>query len=173
MTVIPDVLTDDLAVVFCGTAAGNVSAQREAYYAGPGNVFWPTLFEVGLTPRLLRPEEYREVTSFGLGLTDLVKIAAGVDSQLAQSHFDQQRLREVINRYMPRIVAFTSKRTAGEFLGRPVEYGLQPEQVGSTMLFVLPSPSGAARRWWDVSYWRELARMRTVVNDRSSLNQPL
>ncbi len=74
---------------------------------------------------------------------------------------------------MPRIVAFTSKRTAGEFLGRPVEYGLQPEQVGSTMLFVLPSPSGAARRWWDVSYWRELARMRTVVNDRSSLNQPL
>ncbi len=40
---------------FCGTAVGNVSAQRGAYYAGPGNMFWPTLHGAGLTPRRLQP----------------------------------------------------------------------------------------------------------------------
>jgi double-stranded uracil-DNA glycosylase len=160
MTVLPDILAPNLHILFCGTAVGNVSAQRRAYYAGPGNMFWPTLYEVGLTPRLLRPEEYREVLSFGLGLTDLVKTVSGVDSQLSDSHFDRDRLAATILRYAPKIVAFTSKRAAQEFLGRPVGYGLQPETVGSTLLFVLPSPSGAARRWWDISYWRYVAQLR-------------
>ncbi len=160
MNVLPDILTDDLEIVFCGTAAGNVSALRRAYYAGPGNVFWSTLFEVGLTARLLQPEDYPQVVVFGLGFTDLVKSIAGVDSQLLEDHFDRQRLREVILRYEPKILAFTSKRAASEFLDRPVGYGLQPERVGASALFVLPSPSGAARGWWDVRHWQELARLR-------------
>lgn len=119
MTVLPDVLAPNLAIVFCGTAVGNVSAQRGAYYAGPGNMFWPTLFAVGLTPRLLQPEEFREVLSYGLGLTDLVKAVAGVDTQLSDNHFDQGRLRATILHYEPAILAFTSKRAGSEFLDRP------------------------------------------------------
>ena len=80
MTVLPDILAPGLDIVFCGTAVGNVSAQRGAYYAGLGNMFWPTLYEIGLTPRRLQPEEFREVLSFGLGLTDLVKAVLGVDT---------------------------------------------------------------------------------------------
>ena len=95
-TVLPDVFAENLDIVFCGTAVSNVSAQRGAYYAGPGNAFWPTLFAIGLTPRQLQPEEYCEVLSYRLGLTDLVKAVAGVDSQLSDGHFDQGRLRETI-----------------------------------------------------------------------------
>lgn len=160
MTILPDLLAPNLDIVFCGTAVGNVSAQLGAYYAGPGNQFWPTLSEIGLTPRRLQPEEYREILSFGLGLTDLVKTVSGVDTQLSGHHFDRERLRGVILRYEPKIVAFTGKRAGREFLDRPVGYGLQPETVGSTALFVLPSPSGAARRWWDAGQWRDLARLR-------------
>jgi len=36
-----------------GNAAGTVSARIGAPYAGPGNGFWRTLHEVGLTPSLL------------------------------------------------------------------------------------------------------------------------
>ena len=42
-TILPDVLGPNLKVVFCGTAAGAVSAKRRAYYAGPGNKFWQTI----------------------------------------------------------------------------------------------------------------------------------
>jgi hypothetical protein len=69
--VLPDVLGPGLRVVFCGTAVGSASAKRGAYYAGPGNKFWPTLHAIGLTPRRLMPEEFRSVLDYGIGLTDL------------------------------------------------------------------------------------------------------
>src|SRR3546814_13773735 len=56
--VLPDVLAPGLRLVFCGSAAGRKSAELGAYYAGPGNKFWPTLYEIGLTPRH-RSEERR------------------------------------------------------------------------------------------------------------------
>jgi TDG/mug DNA glycosylase family protein len=158
--VLDDVLGPDLAIVFCGTAVGAASARRRAYYAGPGNRFWPTLFEVGLTPRRFEPEEYRKIREHGLGLTDLAKSVSGADRDLADEDFDRARLRRAIRKHAPRILAFTSKRAAEEYVGRPVRYGLLPETIGRTRLFVLPSPSGAARGHWDTRRWRELARRR-------------
>ena len=159
MSVLPDVLAPGLAVVFCGTAVSAASARRQAYYAGPGNAFWRTLFEVGLTPRCLEPEQYNCIRQYGLGLTDLAKSISGSDQVLSDEHFDRDGLRTKIRRYRPCILAFTSKRAGQEFLGRPVTYGLLPERVGETSFFVLPSPSGAARRYWDKKPWRDLARL--------------
>ena len=62
MSVLRDVLVRGLRVVFCGTAVGAAPARRQAYYAGAGNAFWPTLYEVGFTPSLLQPEEYQDIT---------------------------------------------------------------------------------------------------------------
>jgi len=157
--VLPDVLAPGLAVVFCGTAVGAASARRQAYYAGPGNAFWRALFEVGLTPRCLEPEQYNSIKQYGLGLTDLAKSISGSDQVLSGGHFDRDRLRAKIRRHRPCILAFTSKRAGEEFLGHPVTYGLLPERVGETRLFVLPSPSGAARRYWDKMPWHDLARL--------------
>lgn len=159
MTVLPDVLAPGLRIVFCGTAAGAESARQRAYYAGPGNRFWPTLHEVGLTPERLAPAQYASILPYGLGLTDLAKHVAGADAVLRAAHFDVEGLCEKVLRFQPRFLAFTSKRAAGEFLGRDVAYGLQPEVIGETRLFVLPSPSGAARGYWAVEPWRELARL--------------
>jgi TDG/mug DNA glycosylase family protein len=157
--ILPDVLAHDLKIVFCGTAAGTASARAGAYYAGPGNAFWPTLFHTGLTPRLLVPWEFRCVTNFGLGLTDLAKSVAGSDAMLTRRDFDIGRLRAVITHYQPRHLAFTSKRAAREYLQRDADYGPQPETIGATRLFVLPSPSGAARGAWSEAPWRELAAL--------------
>jgi TDG/mug DNA glycosylase family protein len=160
MTILPDVLAPGLAVIFCGTAVSTVSALRGAYYAGPGNAFWPTLFKVGLTPRLFAPAEYRGIKRYSLGLTDLVKTISGADVALSGKQFDSDRLRKVILKYRPLVLAFTSKRAAQEFVGHSVGYGVLPEKVGETILFVLPSPSGAARRYWSDGPWRELAQLR-------------
>lgn len=171
--VLPDVLGQELDIVFCGTAPGTVSAARRAYYAGPGNAFWPTLFAVGLTPQRLLPDDFRSVIRWKLGLTDLAKRVSGSDSDLCSAHFDAQRLRGVIRRYQPRLLAFTSKRAAVEFLGRRVGYGEIPANEGTTRLFVLPSPSGAARRYWNQAYWQELADMRHRPVEMSARTLPL
>lgn len=141
---LPDVLRPGLGVVFCGSAAGRVSALRGAYYAGPGNLFWPTLAKVGLTPRPLKPEEFRTVLRYGIGLTDLCKRASGADGELPAEADDPAALRAKILRFRPRRLAFVGKRPARVFLGRAVGYGVQAERIGETAIHVLPSPSGAA-----------------------------
>ncbi|GAB4568703.1 MAG: mismatch-specific DNA-glycosylase [Anaerolineae bacterium] len=155
--ILPDVLRPGLQIVFCGTAASDASAAAGAYYAGPGNAFWPTLYAVGFTPRLLAPAEFRLLPAFGLGLTDLAKFEAGVDSRLSAGAFDADALQDKIVRFRPAVVAFTSKTAARAYYGRRVDYGWQPSGIGPARGYVLPSPSGAARRYWDVVWWQALA----------------
>jgi TDG/mug DNA glycosylase family protein len=158
MDVLPDVLAPDLKVVFCGMAAGRKSAEVRAYYAGPGNRFWLILHQIGLTPFQLEPCQFREVLAYGIGLTDVEKRQSGSDAGLDLSGFNPEELRARITRFGPRILAFVGKRAAQEFYGQKhVGYGLQPELLGLAMVFVLPSTSGAARRYWDSSHWYALA----------------
>jgi double-stranded uracil-DNA glycosylase len=157
--ILPDVLAPNLKIVFCGTAAGAMSARLGAYYANPTNRFWKTLHKIGLTPSQLPPSEFKTVTQYGIGLTDLAKHTFGQDSTLSQSDFGVTELREKMLRYQPKVLAFTSKRGAGVYFGRKkVEYGLQAEQIGETRVYVLPSPSGAARSYWDETHWFALAK---------------
>ena len=157
MAVLPDVLEHGLRVVFCGTAVGEASARVGAYYAGPGNQFWSVLWRVGLTPRRLAPSEFRELPLHGIGLSDLVKARAGGDAVLSADDFYTQSLTDKIRQFAPMILAFNGKKAAETFLGRAVSYGLQDEKIGQTILFVLPSTSGAARGYWDESHWEALA----------------
>ena len=154
---LPDVLEKGLRVVFCGTAAGNTSARVGAYYAGPGNKFWPTLYRTGLTPRQLAPVEFRLLPSFGVGLTDIAKFHSGGDAVIPRTGYDSAALREKILRFAPRVLAFNGKNGAREVYGVGVEYGRQPGAVGSAIVFVLPSTSGAANGFWNEAYWRELS----------------
>ncbi len=158
-SILPDVLEPGLKVVFCGTAAGTVSARKKAYYAGPGNRFWKTLYEIGLTPRRLEPHEFASVLGFGIGLTDVAKTVFGSDHELPRSGFDPQALQNKIAQLAPQALAFNGKKSACEFFGvNQVSYGRQNATIGRTVVFVLPSTSGAARRFWDVAYWSEVAR---------------
>lgn len=156
--VLPDVLQPGLALVFCGTAAGRRSAAERAYYAHPGNMFWRALHQSGLTPRQLAPAEFPQLPGFGIGLTDLAKHHVGNDSDLPRDAFDAAALIAKIGLYAPRVLAFTSKHGARTALGHAVTYGLQPEPIGCTQVFVLPSPSGQARGHWSLAPWLALAQ---------------
>lgn len=155
--VLPDVLAPGLAIIFCGSAAGHVSALKGAYYAGPGNKFWPTLHAIGLTPRLLAPAEFPLAPSFGFGFTDMTKFASGTDADLPAGSDDPEAVRRKIMRFKPGALAFVGKRPARVFFGRAVDYGMQAERIGETVIHVLPSPSGLARGAWDMRWWRALA----------------
>ncbi|MBK5221113.1 MAG: mismatch-specific DNA-glycosylase [Thermoleophilia bacterium] len=155
--VLPDVLSPGLRIVFCGTAAGRASARKRAYYAGPGNAFWPTLHAAGLTPVELAPGEFTRLPEFGIGLTDICKVRHGSDLEVGMVEFDVDGLRARIAEVEPLNLAFNGKNAARGALERDVEYGIQDEQLGGAAVWVLPSTSGAARRFWDVGPWIELA----------------
>ncbi len=156
--ILPDVLGPGLRIVFCGSAAGAASARAGAYYAGPGNRFWPTLQRTGLTPRLLAPAAFRSVLDYGIGLTDLCKTESGSDAGLSRQADDVAALAAKIACHRPAILAFNGKRAARVFLDAgTLDYGEQGQRIGETAIHVLPSTSGAARRWWDEGFWHAAA----------------
>lgn len=158
--ILPDLLAPDLDLVLCGTAPSRISAARSAYYANPGNRFWQTLAEVGLTPHRLAPAAYPALLGLGIGLTDLNKIEFGTDAELDPAHFDRARFAAEMARFRPASVAFTSKRAGKAFLNRPaVPYGRQASDLEGIPLFVLPSPSGLARASWSIGPWQEVAAL--------------
>lgn len=159
--ILPDSLTCGLVLVFCGTAASKVSAEKRAYYANPGNSFWRTLYQAGFTPRLYAPREFPKLLDLRIGLTDLAKATAGVDAELKRSDFQPKALDEKMLRVQPQVLAFTSKAAWRAWRNhapkRKVAWGWQQERLGATRVYVLPSPSGAARRSWDLEPWLRLA----------------
>jgi len=157
---LPDQLRDRLRLVFVGTAAGQRSADLGHYYAGPGNRFWRTIHEVGITPRRYEPREFAELLKLGIGLTDVCKLGVGMDHQALKFPVDIAAFREKMLIYRPSTIAFTSKKAASLFYGRPtkaVALGRQPADGDFPVVFVLASPSGAATRYWSVRPWQELA----------------
>ncbi|HET6352625.1 MAG TPA: mismatch-specific DNA-glycosylase [Coriobacteriia bacterium] len=157
---LPDLLAPGLRLVVCGTAASAKSAQVGAYYAGPGNKFWPTLAEVGLTPRRLEPAEFPLLLEYGIGLTDIAKGQAGGDADITFTRDSAALVRSKIEANAPGVLCFNGKRAGQECFGvKTLDYGLQEARVGETLLFVAPSTSGAASGAWDVSYWRDLAEV--------------
>jgi TDG/mug DNA glycosylase family protein len=157
MEVLPDLLRPDLRVVFCGTAAGTASAKAKAYYAGPGNAFWKALHATELTPVQLEPAEFRRLPEFGIGLTDICKVLHGSDEEVGTVEFDVDDLGEKITVAEPARLAFNGKNAARGALERDVRFGPQEEQIGGAEVWVLPSTSGAARRYWSIVPWQELA----------------
>lgn len=159
-SVLPDMLTPGLRLVFIGTAPSTRSAAEGAYYAHPQNRFWRTLHEVGITPRRYAPHEFRELTAFGIGFTDVSKTGSGMDHEIAAHDFDAAGLRARLAKAKPHAIAFTSKKAASFYLGKPtgrIAYGRQPDIEGEPVTFVLTSPSGAATRYWSLESWEELA----------------
>jgi TDG/mug DNA glycosylase family protein len=157
---LPDQLAHDLRLVFVGTAASTRSAAFGHYYAHPGNRFWRTLHEVGITERRYQPGEFATLLRLGIGFTDLSKSGAGMDHEIAAASFDVLSFRAKMKKYRPQTIAFTSKKAASLFYGRPTQAiapGLQPAEADFPAVFVLPSPSGAASGAWSVLPWRQLA----------------
>ena len=77
-----------------------------------------------------------------------------------------------IETFAPRLLAFTSKNAARAALGRSIAcYGLQPECLGPSRVFVLPSPSGQARGHWDIAPWRRLAALTRELSEAQGSTQ--
>jgi TDG/mug DNA glycosylase family protein len=167
--VLPDRLRPGLKLVFCGTAAGRQSALSGTYYAHGQNKFWKTLHKVGLTPHLFVPHEYEKLWELGIGLTDIAKHVYGMDHQLPKDALGGEAvaaLKARIIKASPTILAFTSLNGGRKVMGPRAVAGEQPQMLGETRIWILPSPSPLAANHWDIAPWHDLAKAVTKINVR-------
>jgi double-stranded uracil-DNA glycosylase len=142
---LPDVVADDLDVLFCGINPSLTSAARGHHFARPGNRFWPALHRAGLTPRLLTPEEDRELLRHGLGVTNLVDRPTRTAAELTPEELRNgaAALAELVARHRPRVLAVLGITAWRQAFGRPrAVAGRQEERLGGSETWVVPNPSG-------------------------------
>jgi TDG/mug DNA glycosylase family protein len=95
-------------VLFVGINPGIRSAAIGHHFAGYSNRFWKLLFDAGLVPELIGPEDDGRLPEWGFGLTNLVpRPTPGIDSLTPQEYVDGERvLRRKVRRWKPHVVAF-------------------------------------------------------------------
>lgn len=142
---VPDVIAQDLSILFCGINPGLYSAATGHHFARPGNRFWPALHQSGITPRLLSPTEERELLPLGIGITNIVPRSTAMASELSPKELlvGGRRLINKAKKYRPRCLAVLGISAYRQAFQRPkAVLGQQAERIGQTMLWVLPNPSG-------------------------------
>ncbi|MEU2350953.1 G/U mismatch-specific DNA glycosylase [Modestobacter sp. NPDC049651] len=152
-----------LDVLFCGINPSLTSAARGHHFARPGNRFWPALHRAGLTPRLLTPDEDRELLGYGLGSTNLVDRPTRTAAELTPEELagGLAALGELVARFRPRRVAVLGITAWRQAAGRPrAVLGVQPERIGGAETWAVPNPSGlnAHHQLADLADW--YARLR-------------
>ena len=156
-------LRPGLGVIFVGAAASVRSAHAGHWYAGPTNKFYLLLYQSGLTPRQLRPEEDSRLLDFGIGLTCLHRYRSTTANHLLPPPTPQQRqsVTEKIIQYAPRFACFNGKDVYQMATGKIcADWGEQPEPIGESRVWVAHSSSGRADPWAAdrLALYRELAR---------------
>lgn len=142
---VPDVIAPGLDVLFCGINPGLYSGATGHHFARPGNRFWPALYASGFTRELLRPSEEKLLLKEGVGITNFVERASRTAAELSAAELREgaHKLEKKVLHYRPAVLAIvgiTAYRTA--FQRPKAGFGLQPEKIGQSCIWVLPNPSG-------------------------------
>lgn len=163
MKTLPDYLRKGMKLVIVGCNPSESSVRAGHYYAGRGNLFWPTLYESGVVPEPFDYPDDRRIIEFGIGLTDLVKRPTKGIEELTREDFAEGRivLSQKLGEFSPRVVAFNGKLTYEQFAQRKCAYGLQKESLYGARVYVLPSTSGknARSKSTRVRHFRKLAHL--------------
>ncbi|GAA4206438.1 G/U mismatch-specific DNA glycosylase [Streptosporangium oxazolinicum] len=168
-----DVLADGLTVVFIGINPAPASVAIGHSFATPGNRFWPALHASGFTPALVRPERERDLLSFGLGITSIVRRPTSQAAQLTRRELvdggrDLTLRLTGIHCSWAAFLGVSGYRVAFDAPGaRP---GPQPGTVGGAGVWVLPNPSGRNAHYPPAALAAEFTRFRRHLRlpDRSA-----
>lgn len=156
---IPDLLDDDLDLVFVGINPSLYSVAQGHYFARRANRFWPCFSRsilsaaarTALGVAALAPEHDRALLPHGIGFTDVVKRATARADEVTPAEFaaGAAELAAKIERHRPRIACFhgvTGYRPMQRLLA-PEEtiasLGPQRARIAGTRLYVVPNPSPA------------------------------
>ena len=145
---LPDILTDNLTVVFCGINPGLKSAIDGHHFSGRSNRFWRALHLAGFTPYEIAAKDDRSILDFGYGLTTAVERPTTRADELSSDEFREGSISFEIKmeRYKPRYIAFLGKAAFQGFSRKKdVSWGVQQDVIAGATVWILPNPSGLNR----------------------------
>jgi TDG/mug DNA glycosylase family protein len=164
---VPDVIGQDLKVLFCGINPGRYSGAVGHHFARPGNRFWKALHAAGFTPRVLSPFEEQALLEYGLGVTNLVERTTASAAELRREELEEgaRRLRRKVGRLRPEVVALLGLGAFRTAFRRPqAGVGRQPDRLAGSLMWLLPNPSGLNAHY----QLQELAGLFTQLRQKVS-----
>ncbi len=142
---LPDLAGPGMRAVFCGINPSLYSAAVGHHFARPGNRFWPALARAGITDRVLKPSEQRELLDDGYGITNIVDRATARADELSTEELiaGAQNLERKIRRWKLAVLAVLGASAYRIGFGKArAQLGRQEHTVGGAVVWVLPNPSG-------------------------------
>ena len=148
---VPDLLGDDLRLLFVGINPGLWTAAAQAHFAKRGNRFFPALHSAGLTDRIIdasagfRPEDIDQLTSKGIGITNIVNQATARADELSQDELRRggRSLEQKVAGLRPAVVVILGLTAYRVAFDRPrAANGWQSENLAGVKLMVAGNPSG-------------------------------
>jgi len=147
-----DLLADGLPAVCVGIDPSPVSVAAGHYYQGTvGQRFFARLRDAGVFAPV--PGEHEDDAAFGagIGFTDIVKRPTPTAKDVRPTEFLHGRdlLDAKLDRFRPRLLIFTFKKTAEILFGKFSGNGFMPNlRLAHTDVFVMPGPyeSGATSK---------------------------
>lgn len=142
---VPDVIGEELNVLFVGVNPGLRSAAVRHHFAHPSSRFWKAVHLGGFTPRVLLAEEEAELLQWGVGLTNLVHRPTATARELSDHELQAGALEltRKVRWYRPEWVAtlgLVAYRVA--FSQQAAGLGRQPGLICGSRIWVLPGPTG-------------------------------
>ncbi|EMR10167.1 hypothetical protein PNEG_01441 [Pneumocystis murina B123] len=174
---VPDVLRENLIVMFIGLNPGIATVKAGHAFAGPTNLFWKLLHSsrIVCTETRLRPEDDVKLGKWDVGITNLVSRPTASSNELSKEEMIENVpiLEKKITAFYPLSVCIVGKGIyeaiykykTGKSLSKPFEWGWQPQRVGASenyegaLVYVVPSTSGRAAsysRKMKEHYWNIL-----------------
>jgi TDG/mug DNA glycosylase family protein len=148
---VPDLVGDDLRLLFVGINPGLWTAAVQTHFAHPTNRFYPALLAAGIITRPIDPaagmtaEDRAHFTGRGLGLTNVVRRATARADELttAELRAGGRRLHAFVAEHRPAVVAIAGITAYRAAFGVPgAKAGRQPGTFAGAALWVVPNPSG-------------------------------
>lgn len=165
--------------VICGTSK---SRNENGYYIKERKKFWGTIYKAGITNELISPYDYKKFEKLGFQFKEIVPLIITQDKYI---DFDNYKLLEYVKKFShsleeikPKRVFFHGKKAAHWFIqfrlkGKVTKnsysmttnrkYGLQTDLNMDFDIYILPSTSGQAAKYWNQNIWEEA--WKKTLND--------
>jgi TDG/mug DNA glycosylase family protein len=141
-----DTVGPGMRLLICGLNPSLYAADAGIGFARPGNRYWPAALAAGIVSADRDPR--RALLVDRVGMTDIVKRATNRAEELDRSEYAAglERIEHLVRWLRPGAICFVGLAGWRSAVDRKAQAGPQPEPLGDTPVYLMPSTSGLNAR---------------------------